>query len=323
MKNLSSLTDADLREIERDLETNPANARLVTLQDLSDIFADTDPDILSRCNEILRRWPEVTLRLYSSMSFNPVDLGKLKHLPDVSRIKIHYNVPPIEDLSVLETLKSVTEAEIEINDAFSFDFLSAWQRLSKLKIVREGKTSRKPDFSVISELPKLEDFTCIGYHNGIGAISKCRSLKRLILQDVTVKSWKFLPEKPLEFLRLNKVSGPEDFDAASLQTRVRVLELVRMEKITGFDSRKAIGPVRRAKDDTFSSVIDIEYLSELTDDRKNGHDWAEVIAKIVPPPHGIHVDPEADSLSVFGAQSDLVAYVAKLATALTVRYANA
>lgn len=323
MKNLSSLTDDDLREIERDLETNPANARLVTLQELSDIFADTDPEILGRCNEIVRRWPEVTLRLYSSISLDPVDLGKLKHLPDVSRIKIHYNVPPIKDLSVLATLKSVTEAEIEINDAFSFDFLSAWQRLSKLTIVREGKTSRKPDFSVISDLPKLEDFTCIGYHNGIGAISKCRALRRLVLQDTKVKSWNFLPEQPLEFLRLNKVSGPEEFDAASLQTRVRDLELVRMEKITGFNSRKAIGPVKNANDDTFFSVIGIEYLSELTDDRKNGHDWAEAIEKILPPPHGIHFDPEADSLSVFGAQSDLVAYVAKLATALAVQYANA
>lgn len=231
-------------------------------------------------------------------------------LPNVRHFKLHYNVPAIKNSDALKALTEIRSADLEICDNYNPDFISSWPLLDSLIIIREGKASVRPNFDLLGDLPNLQNLLNIGYHNGLEGLKRSKSLKYLTLQQLKVKSWHLLPEHKLDFLRLNAVRGPEPFDLEYLSGKTQKLDLLRMEKLTNFEPKRAFSEYIELKGDLRVGLsFNLDYLSQLNDNNNlNGHDWAEILHESLPPPEGITLDPEADGLLIVGDRASLATY---------------
>ncbi len=294
----------DLKTLADELADQPDMS--VSLQCLSDLFCTIPADVLVALNRLYQAVPHLGLRLYSAMDHQaPVDLDNIRALPELQHLELHYGVPAIVDVAPLSTLRRLKTAELEIRAAYPLGaVLKGWQDLEELTLIREGKSSKAVDVSGIAGLAKLRDLYVMGYAKGISALAECSALTSLRLQSLTLPNWDALPPQSLDLLRLNAVKGPEPVPFAELHQRATRVELIRMDKTLPFDRARALSKI--AADGWFT--IDIDYLNGFHDDEWSGHDWANVLSRACPPPEGVTFDPEAGSLSVVGARTDLSNY---------------
>lgn len=305
---LSQLSPSDVQELKETLRTHPSSIPFPRVQVIATEFGKLAESLLEELDRLFVQHPKLELRLYSFLEYGPVDVTKLSLLCNLQHLKLHYYIPELLGVDALASLTNLRSAELGVVKNYSLDFLQHWQKLESLNLVRESKASVKPNFDIIGELPNLSEFMSIGYHNGVQGISRSASLKRIVLQDLKLKSWDFLPSHTVEYLRLNNVKCADPIDVQSLSKRCETLDLVRMNKLTGFDPLRAFSTTY-IDDQTSSLTFQLDYVSQVVArEATSGHQLAALLAREVPPPTTLSFDPEADSLSCYGKKQAVEKY---------------
>lgn len=159
-----------------------------------------------------------------------------------------------EELVALASLKHIRKLHLNGFNNTSLEPLASMQQLTKLTL----GPGKKLDLSFISAYTNLQDAWLSGSFSGLGNISHCTALEKLIL-NTTIDSYAFLrPLEKLESLAIDQCAAPFDFKTFN-KPSLRSLRLSSVFNLTQVNDLAAFENLQSLK----LHAVKLELLPDL------------------------------------------------------------
>jgi len=202
-----------------DLEKLATNPKTQSIQFASPL---TDKEIELLEIVIFSHRPDISLRVYGHYG-ETCDLTFLQNIPSLRRISADclMDAKGIEAVTKLDNLEHLG---VGIFNLENFDFLDKINPNLKELYLHQTR-SKKPRISYIERFRKLEYLYLEGQQKGIEAISKLKSLEKVVLRSISTNNLDYLIDLEHLWSVDIKLGGIKDLSALTSLNALKCLEL--------------------------------------------------------------------------------------------------
>lgn len=217
-------------------------------------------ELLPTVNEIFKRRPDVTFRVFAFYSEECCDISFIERLPDVQKLSIDCirNVAPIDVIKSLR-LKSL-RLDVHLMEDFSV-LNEISEGLEELSLYKSLDGRDNLDVRWLLRFKNLKNLYIGKFKKQIEAVGKIQSLKKLTLRGISFKSYEFLKNLELDELRVHWCSA-KGIETLGLLKNVKFLELWRINKLEDVSFLKEMSSLEKLKLQDLAQIKGFPDMSE-------------------------------------------------------------
>lgn len=217
-------------------------------------------EIIPSVNEIFKRRPDVTFRIFAFYSEECCDISFLEKMPDVQRLSIDSirNVAPI---SVIKKFRlKYLRLDVHLMEDFSIlnEIDDNLEELSLYKAL-DGKDNL--DIRWLLRFKNLRRLYIGKFKKHVDAIERINTLTHLTLRGISCKSYEFLKDLCLDELRIHWCSA-KGIETLSELKNVKSLELWRINKLEDVSFLKEMYSLEKVKLQDLAQIKEFPDMSQ-------------------------------------------------------------